>query len=193
MTTISGSGISFPSGQDIALGPVIQAKFARTTGAAIASLASTDFIEVISLEFTPKLPNSIIQVGGLIHLSGTYVWGISPWLTTQAPDITFDGPLVSNSEPNSNTANSATTGYIGDITTNGQFVPETVMGIHRNYSSTNPRTYGIRWIQIWNGANTYGGVAQNRGSLDMATPSYMYVWEHEQKDQQRSLFNGVEV
>jgi len=146
---------------------VLQFKTATSSGR--QTIASTGMVNItgLSIAITPQSSTSLILVQGAVVFSNSYVLSLAV-LKNGSKTLTDDGGT------NNNEANVQWTYYEGD--NDGYLTGAHPIFHHETAGNTTARTYTIAAGSAWSGsANTM--YVNNRSSNDMASLSYMYVWE----------------
>ena len=169
--TLTKNSLITPNGSPLGVGQLIQTAFARTgpTRQTINSLVPVAVTD-LSIVFTPLSPSSTIFITGYICHSDTYVHSFSIYKDGN-PTVSTTG-FTNNSAPNSQ----ATQNVILD--TVPQYMITTRVTAYDVAGTTAPRTYAVYGVSEWSGV-AYTLYINDRNSSDMASFSYMQIFEHE--------------
>ena len=163
--------MTLPDGKLLGTGQLIQSAFAQS-GPARQTITSAVPVAVtgLSIAFTPLNPSSTVVITAYISHSLTYVSGFA---------IYKDGtPTVSTAGfTNNNAANSQITQYQTDDTT-GTTITTTRITAYDIAGNTLQRTYAVFGNAYWPSV-TYNLFINNRNENDMASFSYMHIFEYE--------------
>lgn len=146
---------------------VLQFKTATSSGR--QSIASTGMVNItgLSVSITPQSSSSLILVQAAVNFSKSYVLSFAV-LKNGAKTLSDDGG------GNNNEDNVQWTFYEGDD--DNQLNGAHPIFHHETAGNTTARTYTIAAGSAWSGS-TNTMYINNRAANDMASVSYMYVWE----------------
>lgn len=169
--TLSRSNLILPDGRELGTGQLIQTAFARTTATrqtinSLVPVAVTD----LSITFTPLSPTSTIFMTAFLTHSDTYVNSFAIYKN--------GNPTVSTAGfTNTSAPDSQVTQFQSNDTT-GAYVVTTRVSAYDVAGNTIARTYAVYGVSEWNNV-AYALYINNRTNNDMASFSYMYVFEYE--------------
>ena len=155
------------SGNAHTFGKVLQFKTAFTTGR--QTIASTGLVNItgLSISITPTASNSLMLIQAAVPFSKSYVLSFAV-LKNGSKTLTDDGGS------NNNEDDVQWTYYEGD--NDGYLTGAAPIFHHETAGNTTARTYTIAATSGWSGG-TNTMYINNRSNNDMASCSYMYVWE----------------
>jgi hypothetical protein len=169
--TLTRNNIVTPDGKTLGTGQLIQTAFAssgpvRQTINSLVPVAVTG----LSISFTPLSPTSTIFMTAFLTHSDTYVNSFG---------IYKDGnPTVSTAGfTNTSAPNSQVTQYQSNDTT-ALYLVTTRVSAYDTAGSTTARTYAVYGVSEWSNV-AYALYINNRAANDMASFSYMYIFEYE--------------
>lgn len=169
--TLSRTSIVTPNGLTLGTGQLIQSAFARTgpTRQTINSLVPVA-VTGLSISFTPLNPTSTIFITAFLTHTDTYVNSFG---------IYKDGnPTVSTTGfPNLSAPDSQVTQFQSGNTV-GVYLVTTRVSAYEIAETTVARTYAVYGVSEWNGT-AYPLYINDRNTSDMASFSYMYIFEYE--------------
>jgi hypothetical protein len=169
--TLSRNNIVTPDGRTLGTGQLIQSAFARS-GPTRQTINSTVPVAVtgLSISFTPLNPTSTIFITAFLTHSDTAVNSFGIY-KNGSPTVSTTGFT------NSITPDSQVTQLQSNDTT-GAYLVTTRVSAYELASGTAARTYTVYGVSKWV-STAYPLYINDRSSSDMASFSYMYIFEYE--------------
>lgn len=168
---LSRNSLVTPDGRSLGTGQLIQTAFARSgpTRQTINSLIPVA-VTGLSISFTPLNPTSTIFIAAFLTHSDTYVNSFAIYKNGD-PTVSTAG-FTNTSAPNSQV-----TQFQSNDTT-GQYLVTTRVSAYDIAETTAARTYAVYGTSEWTNV-AYALYINDRSTSNMASFSYMYVFEYE--------------
>ena len=156
---------------DAPAGTVIQMASA-SAGPARQTIASGTPVVItgLSVDFTPRRPDSKILISAYISTNAVYV---------SSYGVFQDGSATASTSgyTNTNEPNMDATFFDGGTTSATSYVYQIPILTTLDAGNTNQRTYDIRATSAWGGGGPYSLYINDRGQSDMASFSRMFIYE----------------